>query len=169
MLYHLASRFARLHLSSPAQRAAYLVLVCDRTRAWSVEDVAQLKGVEKAAVKRALEGFVSAGIAERSQANPARYRWSTDRANLFDDDAADRVDPVCGMSTAADSPYTLTDAAGALVWFCSKPCRTAFIDAPNAFAPSPTRSPATIAAVLGRSMSDEPSCSTGWSADPTHA
>jgi YHS domain-containing protein len=146
MLYHLASRFARRHLNSPAQRAAYLVLVCDRTRAWSAEDVAQLKGVEKAAAERALDGFVSAGIAEKSGANPARYRWSTDMENLFDAGAADRVDPVCGMSTAADSPYTVTDAAGAVVWFCSKPCRTAFIGAPDEFAHSRTRIPANWAA-----------------------
>jgi YHS domain-containing protein len=66
--------------------------------------------------------------------------------NLFGAGAADRVDPVCGMSTAADSPYTVTDATGTVVWFCSKPCQTALIDAPNEFAHSRTPVPANWAA-----------------------
>src|SRR5680860_351540 len=45
--YDLRSRFARVHLSTRAERAVYLVLVCDRTRAWSAEEIARLKDVEQ--------------------------------------------------------------------------------------------------------------------------
>ena len=40
--YDLGSRFARLHLRTRAERAVYLVLVCDRTKAWSPEEIARL-------------------------------------------------------------------------------------------------------------------------------
>ena len=135
-LYDVGSGFARVHLSTRAERAAYLVLVCDRTRAWSAQEIARLKGVEEAPVERALAGFASAGIIEVEEGQPTSYRWSADMEYLFgtSENGAERIDPVCGMRVAADSPYFVKEADGASVWFCSPLCRAAFVAFPNSFA-----------------------------------
>lgn len=135
-VYDVGSRFARVHLSTLAERAVYLVLVGDQASAWSAEEIARLKNVEEAAIDRALAGFASAGIVEVEEDKPARYRWSADMDDLFDqgDGGAERIDPVCGMRVAADSPYSARDHVGANVWFCSSLCRAAFVAFPNSFA-----------------------------------
>lgn len=134
--YDLRSRFARVHLSTRAERAVYLVLVCDRTRAWSAEEIARLKDVEQAAVERALAGFASAGIVEIADGTPARHRWRAEMDYLFGEreGEAERVDPVCSMRVAADSAYFVKDYEGANVWFCSSLCRAAFVAFPSVFA-----------------------------------
>lgn len=135
-LYDLGSRFARVHLSTRAERAVYLVLVCDRTRAWSAQEIARLKDVEEAAVERALAGFASAGIVEVEEGQLTSYRWSGDMDHLLGEsgNGAERIDPVCGMRVASDSPYLVKDAHGASVWFCSSLCRAAYVAFPNSFA-----------------------------------
>lgn len=134
--YDLGSRFSRVHLSTRAERAVYLVLVCDRTKAWSADEIARLKGLEEADTERALAGFASAGIIEVEEGEPARFRWSADMDCLFGEceGEAERIDPVCGMRVAADSPYLVQDAHGASVWFCSALCRATFVAFPNTFA-----------------------------------
>lgn len=139
--YDLASRFARVHLSSPAERAVYLVLVCDRTKDWSAEDIARLKDVDVTAVERALIGFASAGMVETEDGRPERYRLSAAMDYLFggSESGVERIDPVCGMRVADNSPYFDKDTQGANVWFCSSLCRAAFIAFPNSFAPGEQR------------------------------
>lgn len=133
--YDLGSRFARLHLRTRAERAVYLILVCDRTKAWSPEEIARLKDIEEAETERALLGFASAGIVEVEEGEPVRYRWSADMDYLFGDTGSgfERLDPVCGMRVAAESPYSVKDDEGASVWFCSSLCRSWFIAFPNVF------------------------------------
>lgn len=132
--HDVASLFARAHLGTRPQRAVYLVLVCDRSRAWSSEEIARLKDIEEAEIERALAGFASAGIVEMEEGEPASYRWSPNMDYLFGEREDDeRIDPVCGMRVAPDTPYLVEDAYGASVWFCSPLCRAAFVAFPSAF------------------------------------
>jgi len=134
--YDVGSRFARVHLSTRAERAAYLLLMSDRNRSWTAEEIARLKHVQQRDVERALVGFSSAGLVEVYDGEPVRYRWSADIDSLLGcgEGGAGHIDPVCGMRVSADSPYVTADAEGNNVWFCSGLCRAAFVGFPSSFA-----------------------------------
>lgn len=127
IVYHNASRFARLHLGSTGQRAAYLALLGDQAHAWSAKDIGRVMNTDEAAVELALIGFVSAGLAETVGTDPVRYHWNAPMDTLFDDEDARRIDPICGMSVSADSPYAVAGADGALTWFCSHTCQAVYV------------------------------------------
>jgi YHS domain-containing protein len=133
--YDVGSRFARVHLSTRAERAAYLLLRADRNRSWTAEEIARLKHIELADIERALVGFSSAGLVDVHDEEPVRYRWSADIDSLLGGigGGAEYIDPVCGMGVSADTSYVTADAEGNNVWFCSSLCRAAFIGFPSSF------------------------------------
>jgi Cu+-exporting ATPase len=48
------------------------------------------------------------------------------------------LDPVCGMTVAADEARHLAEHEGVVYAFCSMGCRTRFVREPDGFVPSAT-------------------------------
>ncbi len=119
-------RFARAHLTSRAHRAVYSVLAGASDSWWSPDEVAGATREDRHEIDVALRQLTAARIVEvRSLGDDPRYRWLFDTASLDDPTAASvaRIDPVCGMPVAADSPFQLEDGSG-LHRFCSLRCLT---------------------------------------------
>ena len=138
--YDVWTRFARVHLSTPSERAVYQDLVGASPDWWSAEEIARTGHLDVQDAEHVLAGFVRASIAEaaRDDAGPNRYRWRADMDYLFggfvEQDAP--VDPVCGMLVFADGAPT-SAWEGRTFTFCSSLCRAAFVAFPASFAPSP--------------------------------
>lgn len=146
--YDVYSRFARRHLSTPAERAVYLVLVAQESPSWSAAELAERTHEDPGVVDRVLRSFERASVVEAIEgSNGCRYRWRSDVDYLLgsDEGAAGSVDPVCGMPVLSDSPYRTRDAVGRLFTFCSSVCLSAFRAAPGRFTvPAPAGARAAV-------------------------
>ena len=134
--YDIFSRFARVHLSTNLERAAYLALVGEHPQAVSAAEIAAGSGLPEREVERVLERFVAAGIVEKLGApRSRRFRWRSDMDYLFGSsgEASEWVDPVCGMPVWDGSPHLAEDAFGRPQRFCSSLCLAAFLAFPSAF------------------------------------
>lgn len=140
--YDVWTRSARVHLSTPGERAVYLTLVGGTQESWSAPEIARDRSLDASEAHAVLTRFANDGIAERVSdgTEPPRYRWRADMDYIFEDAVEGRgpVDPVCGMLVVPESPLT-TDWNGRSFRFCSSLCRAAFLAFPNSFA-SPLRS-----------------------------
>ena len=134
------ARFARVHLSTPAERAVYFVLAGSPAVSWSAQELSERTGVSEETVSGVLERFAAAGIigAAVEAGGPCRYRWRVDKEYLYESTTGSTgwIDPVCGMEVMADSPLIARAIDGSLVRFCSPLCRAAFRAFPGSFAPS---------------------------------
>lgn len=139
------SRFAKAHLRTHTQRAVYFTLVAQIADSWSAAEIATLKHLDAGSVEAVLDHYVAAGVVDLLQTEAGnRYRWRSDMAYLVEDEArvATTLDPVCGMTVTAGTPYWLAEASGELWLFCSELCLATFrakprIHRPPATTPSP--------------------------------
>ena len=125
----LRARFARRHLATREERAAYLALSWERSKCWSVPQIAEREHADTDEIQRALAAFEEAGIVE-STASPQgrRYRLRSEMNYLFGEIGySPPWDPVCGMPVSATSPYVGEDVHGRTRQFCSSLCRAAFL------------------------------------------
>lgn len=147
--YDVWTRFARVHLSTPAERAVYLTLVGGAQESWSAGEIARSRHLDEGEAQGVLIRFIQAGIAEpvAHGAGSPRYRWRADMDYLFGGplEGIDSIDPVCGMPLVTDSPLAAT-WEGRAFRFCSSLCRAAFLAFPSSFA---TRSRDVDAASTG--------------------
>jgi hypothetical protein len=126
----LFTKFARAHLRTPAQRAAYLALAGTPDEAWSAPAIAAQSNVDAHEVDITLRQFTAAGITEdagHSSGGDQLYRWHPTMAYLHQHDqpSLDAVDPVCGMPVPASTQ--LTETTGDQVQrFCSIRCQAAW-------------------------------------------
>lgn len=120
----LFARFRSAHLPTKPERAVFSVLAGSRDRVRTVASVARDAGVSDHEADQALRRFHAAGILERidDPGRPRRYRWRPEMAYLHDgSEPLGRVDPVCGMPVAPDTPHVVEEE-GREVAFCSLPC-----------------------------------------------
>ncbi len=138
--YDIWTRFARVHLSTPAERSVYQALVGHGRESWSAEEIARARHLDGRDARDVLARFALAGIAETigGQGQPPRYRWRAEMDYIFGGpaDPDHPIDPVCGMPVVDTSPL-------AVEWddrsfrFCSSLCRAAFLAFPSSFASPP--------------------------------
>lgn len=135
-------RFARVHVTTGAERAVYLSLVGGSPGAYrSADEIASEHGADPTEVEDALRRFEEAGIVESSEdRGRRRYRWCDDMRYLERGRRARSgfVDPVCGMPVKHGTPHRLKDAEGGELGFCSSLCLAAFRAFPGAFHPAGT-------------------------------
>lgn len=128
-LYDVHSRFARMHLRTPAERAVYFTLVAQLAESWSAAEIATLKDVDVRTVEAVLDGYADAGVVDGVDSNGGlRYRWRSDMSYLFNAGSSGitMIDPVCGMTTDGATPHRVSDGSGTLRLFCSSLCLAAF-------------------------------------------
>lgn len=136
--HDISTRFARAHLSTRAERAAYLALVGASTESRTPDELALGTGLEPAEFMGALDRFETAGIAEREEGpDGPRYRIRVEMVDPFQDPDASAawIDPVCGMPVIVDTPYRATDDLGREQRFCSSVCLAGFLAFPARFTP----------------------------------
>ena len=134
--YDIFTRFARVHLSTRAERAVYLALVGDHQQVLSAAEISLSNGLLEREIERVLERFQAAGIVEGVGASGSRrFRWRSDMDYLFGSsgEASGWVDPVCGMPVWDGSPHLANDTFGRPQRFCSSLCLAAFLAFPSAF------------------------------------
>ena len=117
-------RFARVHLRTRAERAAYAVLAGAPDEVWTAEDVAEAVRLDPHEMDRTLRWFAAAGIVEavRAERTVPGYRWRSSMSYLFGPAGpAVETDPVCGMPVEPDGAYALMVGA-TTISFCSRRC-----------------------------------------------
>jgi YHS domain-containing protein len=126
--YDVNERFARRHLSTRAERAAWLAL-SGQDSSLSAAQVAATTGLEEAEVQPVLGGFEAAGIVDTSwSTHHITYRCSMNMNYLFGGLAPSGwIDPVCGMPVHDDTPNTAQDVYGRKQLFCSSLCLAGFL------------------------------------------
>jgi hypothetical protein len=81
--YDVNERFARRHLSTPGERAAWLAL-SGQDSSLSAAQIAETTGLDEAEVQPVLDGFEAAGIVDTSwSTHHITYRWSMNMNYLF--------------------------------------------------------------------------------------
>lgn len=128
-LYDVHSRFAQVHLRTPAERAVYFTLVAQLAESWSPAEIAHLKGLDVETVVAVLDRYADAGVVEVVHSETGlRYRWCSDMSYLSraGSSAVTMIDPVCGMTVACGTPHRLDDESGTLWLFCSSVCLATF-------------------------------------------
>lgn len=128
-LYDVHSRFARMHLRTPTERAVYFTLVAQLAESWTAAEIATLKDVDVRTVEAVLDGYADAGVVDGVDSNGGlRYRWRSDMSYLFNAGSSGitMIDPVCGMTTDGATPHRVSDGSGTLRLFCSSLCLAAF-------------------------------------------
>lgn len=139
-LYDIHSRFAQVHLSTPAERAVYFTLVAQLADSWSAVEIASLKGLDVKAVEAVLDRYADVGVVAIVESEVGvRYRWCSDMRYLFGAGSSEvtMIDPVCGMTIDAATPYRMADGSGTLWLFCSSTCLASFRARPRSFGEAP--------------------------------
>lgn len=134
--YDVHSCFARVHLTTRAERAVYFTLVAQLAESWSATELARLKNLDVRTVEAVLDRYSVAGIVEVADVPMGgRYQWRSDMSYLFGSgpSGGKLVDPVCGMAVDGWTPYCFEDAFQRLWMFCAPVCMTTFQAAPQAF------------------------------------
>ena len=143
--YDVWTRFARVHLSTPAERSVYQALVGDGQESWSAQEIARTRHLGEQDVRDVLARFAVARIAETvgGDAQPPRYRWRAEMDYIFGGSAGPDhpIDPVCGMPVVDASPLAVEREARTFR-FCSSLCRAAFLAFPSSFASALANVPA---------------------------
>lgn len=135
-LYDVHSRFAQVHLRTPAERAVYFTLVAQLAETWSAVEIASLKDLDVETVETVLDRYADAGVVNVVHSETGfRYRWCSDMRYLFGvgSSAVTMIDPVCGMTTDGETPHWLEDGPGTRRLFCSSICLTTFRANPRTY------------------------------------
>lgn len=141
-LHDVHSRFAQVHLRTPAERAVYFTLVAQLAESWSPVEIANLKGLEAKTVVTVLDRYADAGVVDVVHSETGlRYRWRSDMSYLSrgGSSTVTMIDPVCGMTTDGETPHRLEDGSGNLWLFCSSTCLATF----RAISPTDPSAPET--------------------------
>lgn len=139
-LYDVHSRFAQVHLRTPAERTVYFTLVAQLAESWSAVEIANLKDVDVETVEAVLDRYAAAGVVDVvDSATGLRYRWCSDMSYLFGagPSGVTMIDPVCGMTTDGETPHWLEDGSGTLRLFCSSLCQATFRANPQSYRSAP--------------------------------
>ena len=106
-LFDVHSRFAQVHLRTPAERAVYFTLVAQFAESWSAVEIAQLKDVDVETVEAVLDRYADAGVVDVvDSAIGLRYRWCSDLSYLSRPGSRGaRIDPVCGSSVIPEERF----------------------------------------------------------------
>ena len=134
------SLFARRHLRDRDERGVWFALTTLPRREWSLQEIAEIRGLDPLLTARVLEEFEVAGIVTSSAdgSGQRRYRLDSEMDYLWDGTVDEfAVDPVCGMPVTGDSRLIAEDDFGRTYRFCSSLCRAAFRAFPNSFTVSP--------------------------------
>ena len=139
-LHDVHSRFAQVHLRTPAERAVYFTLVAQFAESWSAVEIANLKGLDVVPVEAVLDRYADAGVVDVVHSETGlRYRWCSDMSYLFGaaSSGVTMIDPVCGMTTDGETPHWLEDGSGTLRLFCSSLCLATFRANPQSYGLAP--------------------------------
>ena len=139
-LYDVHSRFAQVHLRTPAERAVYFTLVAQLAASWSAVEIASLKGLDVATAEAVLDRYADAGVVDVVDSETGlRYRWCSDMSYLCRARSSEvtMIDPVCGMTTDGETPHRLEDGSGTLWLFCSSLCLATFRANPQTYRSAP--------------------------------
>lgn len=139
-LYDVHSRFAQVHLRTPAERAVYFTLVAQLAESWAAVEIASLKGIDLATVEAVFDRYADAGVVDVVDSpTGVRYRWCPDMSYLSKAglSGVTRIDPVCGMTTDGETPHWLEDGSGTRWLFCSPLCLATFRANPQSYGAAP--------------------------------